>query len=43
MGIEQDDYNLAIEKYNLVDDEYVMKKTDEVHEKISEDLRERLI
>ena len=43
MGIETEDYNLAIDKYALVDDEYVLRRTEEVDRCIGEELRQRLI
>ena len=43
MGIEQEDYNLAVNKHHLENDEYVLKRTDEVEKCVSEELRNQLI
>ena len=43
LGIEQEDYNLAVTKHQLEDDEYVLKRTNEVEMRVSEELRARLI
>ena len=43
LGIEPEDYNLAIDQYDLLDDEYVIKRQEEVDMRVSEDLRNGLI
>ena len=43
LQIEPEEYNLAIAHYQLEDDEYVSIKTKEVEDRLSEDLRARLI
>ena len=43
MQIEREDYDVAISKYNLVEDEYVLRRSEEVEERISEEMRQYLI
>ena len=43
LGIEPEDYNLAIDQYELLEDEYVIKRQEEVDMRVSEDLRNGLI
>ena len=43
LGIEQEDYNLAIARHCLEEDEYVHKRNEEVERRVSEELRTRLI
>ena len=42
-GIEHEDYNLAIDTHKLVDNEYVLKRTEEIEQKIGKELLARLI
>ena len=43
LGIEHEDYNLAIARYHLEEDEYVLRRTEEVEMRVSEELRAYLI
>lgn len=43
LNIEKEDYNLAVDRHRLEEDEYVLKRTEEVDKRISEELRQCLI
>jgi len=43
LKIEDEEYNLAVQKYKLEDSEHVLKKTKEVDERVNTDLMARLI
>lgn len=43
LRIEKEDYNLAIAKHRLEEDEHVLRRTEEVENRISEELRACLI
>ena len=42
-GIEREDYNLAMAKFKLIEDEFVLKRFDEVSNAVSEELKARLV